>query len=128
MLINIYCIKSQLSVVLNLSPYCLPTRLVICLHPTPLHNIPTPNPPQLQGSGVTDTIKSGIADVSYYTYQPELLMYGMLCALLAAGIWLALATFLELPVSTTHTIVGAIIGMSMVAMGPDSVVWTCKLF
>jgi sodium-dependent phosphate transporter len=77
----------------------------------------------LLGSGVTDTIKSGIAKVSAYTYEPELLMYGMVCALLAAGLWLALATFLELPVSTTHSIVGAIIGMSMVAAGPDSVVW-----
>ena len=51
-------------------------------------------------------------------------MYGMLCALLATGLWLALATFLELPVSTTHSIVGAIIGMSLIAAGPDSIVWT----
>ena len=78
----------------------------------------------LLGSGVTDTIKSGIAKVSAYTYQPELLMYGMVCALLSAGLWLLLATFLELPVSTTHSIVGAIIGMSMVAAGADSIIWT----
>lgn len=77
----------------------------------------------LLGSGVTDTIKSGIAKPEAYTYSPDLLMYGMLCALLSAGLWLALATFLELPVSTTHTIVGSIIGMSMVAAGADSVVW-----
>ncbi|KAG7668943.1 hypothetical protein KSW81_003955 [Nannochloris sp. 'desiccata'] len=77
----------------------------------------------LLGSGVTDTIKSGIAKVSAYTYEPELLMYGMVCALLATGIWLALATFLELPVSTTHSIVGALIGMSLAASGVDSVVW-----
>jgi len=78
----------------------------------------------LLGSGVTDTIKSGIAKVSSYTYTPELLMYGMLCALFSAGLWLLLATTLELPVSTTHSIVGAIVGMSMVAAGADSVVWT----
>lgn len=78
----------------------------------------------LLGSGVTDTIKSGIAKVSAYTAYPDLLMYGMLCALLATGLWLALATFLELPVSTTHSIVGAIIGMSLVARGGDSVIWT----
>ncbi|KAG7668922.1 hypothetical protein Ndes2437B_g06656 [Nannochloris sp. 'desiccata'] len=78
----------------------------------------------LLGAGVTDTIKSGIADLSYYTATPDLLMYGMLCALLATGLWLALATFLELPVSTTHSIVGALIGMSMIAKGPDSVIWT----
>lgn len=77
----------------------------------------------LLGSGVTDTIKSGIAKPEAYTYSPDLLMYGMLCALLSAGLWLALATFLELPVSTTHTIVGSIIGMSMVSAGADSVVW-----
>ncbi len=77
----------------------------------------------LLGSGVTDTIKSGIAKTESYTYSPELLMYGMLCALLSAGLWLALATFLELPVSTTHTIVGSIVGMSMVAAGADSVIW-----
>ena len=73
---------------------------------------------------MTDTIKSGIAKVSAYTYEPELLMYGMVCALLSAGLWLLLATFLELPVSTTHSIVGAIIGMSMVAAGPDSIIWS----
>ena len=78
----------------------------------------------LLGSGVTDTIKSGIANVNYYAAYPDLLMYGMLCALLATGLWLALATFLELPVSTTHSIVGAIIGMSLVARGADSVIWT----
>eukprot|EP00889_Picochlorum_renovo_P002545 jgi/Picre1/29575/NNA_004961.t1 len=77
----------------------------------------------LLGSGVTSTIRSGIAKPEAYTYSPDLLMYGMLCALLSAGLWLALATFLELPVSTTHSIVGAIIGMSMIAAGADSVVW-----
>lgn len=51
-------------------------------------------------------------------------MYGMLCALTAAGMWLALATFLELPVSTTHTTVAGIVGFSLVAAGGDAVVWT----
>lgn len=78
----------------------------------------------LLGSGVTDTIRSGIAKSSAYTYQPELLMYGMLCALAAAGIWLLIATYLELPVSTTHSIVGAIIGMSLVCAGGGSIIWT----
>lgn len=77
----------------------------------------------LLGSGVTSTIRKGIADPDAYIYSPDLLMYGMLCALLSTGIWLALATFLELPVSTTHTMVGSIIGMSMVAQGADSVIW-----
>ena len=77
----------------------------------------------LLGSGVTDTIRKGIAKPEAYQYSPDLLMYGMLCAMLSAGLWLALATFLELPVSTTHSMIGAIIGMSMVAAGADSVVW-----
>lgn len=77
----------------------------------------------LLGSGVTDTIRKGIAKPEAYVYSPDLLMYGMLCAMLSAGLWLALATFLELPVSTTHSMIGAIIGMSMVAAGADSVVW-----
>ena len=77
----------------------------------------------LLGSGVTSTIRKGIAKIESYTYSPELLMYMMLCAMLSAGLWLALATFLELPVSTTHSMVGAIVGGSMVAAGADSVVW-----
>ncbi len=77
----------------------------------------------LLGSGVTSTIRKGIAKIDSYTYSPELLMYMMLCAMLSAGLWLALATFLELPVSTTHSMVGAIVGASMIAAGADSVVW-----
>ena len=77
----------------------------------------------LLGSGVTDTIKSGIADINDYQQYPDLLMFGMVCALFATGIWLALATFLELPVSTTHAIVGAIIGFSLVARGGGSIIW-----
>ncbi|KAL4434398.1 hypothetical protein ABPG75_000839 [Micractinium tetrahymenae] len=78
----------------------------------------------LLGAGVTNTIRSNIANLSYYTNKPDLYMYGMLCAMLATGIWLIVATYLELPVSTTHSIVGAVIGMSMVAAGADSVVWS----
>lgn len=80
----------------------------------------------LMGAGVTDTIRSGIANLDAYLYTPGLLMYGMLCALLSAGIWLLVATYWELPVSTTHSIVGAILGMSLVAAGPNSVLWSAK--
>lgn len=76
------------------------------------------------GAGVTNTIRSNIANVKAYTDKPDLYMYGMLCAMLATGIWLILATYLELPVSTTHSIVGAVLGFSMIAAGPDSVVWS----
>jgi hypothetical protein len=49
---------------------------------------------------------------------------GMLCAMMATGIWLIIATYWELPVSTTHSIVGAIIGMTMVSAGPSAVIWS----
>lgn len=60
----------------------------------------------LLGRGVTDTIKSGIVDPKAFADSPEILMYGMFCALLASGTWLLVATWLELPVSTTHSIIG----------------------
>ena len=58
------------------------------------------------GRGVTDTVRSGIVDRDAFAGQPEVLMYGMMCALMAAGIWLIVATYFELPVSTTHSIIG----------------------
>jgi phosphate/sulfate permease len=60
----------------------------------------------LLGRGVTDTIKSGIVQQSAFEDAPEILLYGMYCALMAAALWLILATALELPVSTTHAIFG----------------------
>lgn len=78
----------------------------------------------LMGSGVTSTIRSGIANLNYYLDKPDVLAYGMLCAMLATGIWLLIATYWELPVSTTHSIVGAIVGMTMVSAGPDAVIWS----
>ena len=77
----------------------------------------------LMGGAVTETIRKGIADVSQYTAEPEVLMYGMMCVLLAVGIWLLVATKLGMPVSTTHSTVGAVMGMSMVARGSNSVYW-----
>jgi sodium-dependent phosphate transporter len=82
----------------------------------------------VQGAGVADTIRSKIANLDYYKQKPDLYMYGMLCALLATGIWLILATYLELPVSTTHSIVGSVIGMSMIAAGADSGEQACLHF
>ena len=58
----------------------------------------------LMGSGVTSTIRRGIADLDQFDGAPELLMYGMMCALAATSAWLLIATRLELPVSTTHTV------------------------
>ncbi|TEW53903.1 inorganic phosphate transporter [Psychromonas sp. RZ22] len=78
----------------------------------------------LAGGEVTSTIRKGIIDVSYFIDQPELLAFGMTAALLAAGLWLIIASFFGWPVSTTHSIVGAIVGFSAVGVGVDSVMWS----
>lgn len=77
----------------------------------------------LAGGEVTSTIRKGMVDSSMFADSPELLVYGMLSALLAAGVWLLLATRSGLPVSTTHSIVGAIVGFAAVTMGIDAVQW-----
>ncbi len=62
---------------------------------------------------VAKTIRKGIADVNCYKDNPGLLIYGMTCVIIAVAIWLVLASYLELPVSTTHSCVGGIIGMTL---------------
>jgi len=78
----------------------------------------------LAGGEVTSTIRKGIIDASFYIDSPELLVFGMTAALLAAGLWLIIASYFGWPVSTTHTIVGAIVGFSAVGVGVDSVTWS----
>ncbi|MGZ0246328.1 MAG: inorganic phosphate transporter [Alphaproteobacteria bacterium] len=77
----------------------------------------------LAGGSVTKTIRKGIIDPSAIADRPELLVFGMLAALLAAGCWLALASFRGWPVSTTHSIVGAIVGFAVAGIGVDAVAW-----
>lgn len=77
----------------------------------------------IAGGSVTKTIRKGIIDPSAISGSPELLVYGMLAALLAAGIWLMVASTRGWPVSTTHTIVGAIVGFASVGIGVDAVNW-----
>ncbi len=77
----------------------------------------------LAGGDVTATIRKGIIDTGPLMDQPELLVYGMMSALLAAGIWLLIASMLGWPVSTTHTIVGAIVGFAIVGISFDAVKW-----
>lgn len=78
----------------------------------------------LAGGQVTETIRKGMIDTSLLAGTPELLIYGMLASLLAAGIWLMVATRFGWPVSTTHTIVGAIVGFAAVGIGVDAVKWS----
>lgn len=77
----------------------------------------------LAGGQVTATIRKGIVDASLFVDQPELLVFGMLAALLAAGIWLLVATRFGWPVSTTHSIVGAVVGFAAVGVGIEAVKW-----
>jgi PiT family inorganic phosphate transporter len=77
----------------------------------------------LAGGEVTSTIRKGIIDPALFVDIPELLVYGMISALLAAATWLLVASVLGWPVSTTHSIVGAIIGFAAIGVSPDTVAW-----
>ncbi len=77
----------------------------------------------LAGGQVTSTIRKGIIDSGSIADTPEVLVFGMLAALLAAAIWLAIASKRGWPVSTTHSIVGAIVGFAAVGIGMDAVKW-----
>ena len=78
----------------------------------------------LAGSQVTDTIKKGIVSPTLFAGDPDLFARGMLAALLAGALWLNLATWLGQPVSTTHSIIGAIIGFGIAEKGLSAVVWS----
>ena len=78
----------------------------------------------LAGGEVTSTIRKGIVDAEVFHDSPDLLVFGMLSALLAAGTWLMIASFKGWPVSTTHSIVGAIVGFAAVGVSTDAVNWT----
>lgn len=77
----------------------------------------------LAGGEVTSTIRKGIVDTDLLAGSPELLIYGMLASLLSAGTWLLIASRRGWPVSTTHTIVGAIVGFAAIGIGIDAVQW-----
>ena len=75
----------------------------------------------LAGGHVTDTVRKGMLDLSMMTR--EQLIYGMLGSLASAGTLLVVATRFGLPISTTHSIVGAIVGFGAIAVGVDAVKW-----
>ena len=77
----------------------------------------------LAGGAVTSTIRTGIVDSELLAGSPELLIYGMLASLLAAAIWLLISSKKGWPVSTTHSIVGALVGFAGVGIGLDAVHW-----
>jgi PiT family inorganic phosphate transporter len=77
----------------------------------------------LAGGEVTATIRKGIIDAEVMANHPELMVYGMLAALLAAATWLLIASIQGWPVSTTHSIVGAIVGFAAVGISVEAIHW-----
>lgn len=77
----------------------------------------------IAGGHVTETIRKGMIDPAAFSSNPEILLFGMLAALLAAAIWLMFASGRGWPVSTTHAIVGAVVGFAIAAIGVESVNW-----
>jgi solute carrier family 20 (sodium-dependent phosphate transporter) len=77
----------------------------------------------LLGAAVTNTIRSKIFDPDLYTEHPDIIMLGMFSAVMTGTIMLWTATYFAMPVSTTHTIVGSIMGFSIAAKGFDSINW-----
>ncbi len=77
----------------------------------------------LVGAHVTGTIRSGLFDPTLLVGQEQTLMFGMLAALLAAGVWLQIATYFGYPVSTTHSIVGAILGFAIIVLPAQAINW-----
>jgi len=77
----------------------------------------------LVGGHVSDTVRKGMLDPNIFADQPLHLVYGMIAALVASAIWLHLASYLGWPVSTTHAVVGAIVGFGVIAGGVDAINW-----
>ncbi|XP_028827211.1 sodium-dependent phosphate transporter 1-B [Denticeps clupeoides] len=77
----------------------------------------------LLGAKVSETIRKGIIDVGMYNGSEHVLMAGSVSAMFGSAVWQLLASFLKLPISGTHCIVGATIGYSLVAKGPEGVKW-----
>jgi len=77
----------------------------------------------LGGNEVSDTIRTGIIDVSQFANHPQLLIYGMLSVLLASAVWITVASFLGMPVSITNAIVGALVGVGAIMLGLHAIHW-----
>lgn len=77
----------------------------------------------LVGSHVTDTVRKGIIDTGAFTEDPRVLAHGMVCAMLGAAVCLNLASYFGMPVSTTHSIVGGIIGFGILRAGCGNIHW-----
>ncbi|KAL3461742.1 phosphate transporter [Aspergillus heterothallicus] len=75
------------------------------------------------GATVADTIRTKVVDLDLFDHNAPLLMLGMMCALVASSLYLTFATKIGLPVSTTHSIMGGVIGMGIALVGSDGIKW-----
>jgi len=77
----------------------------------------------LVGSHVANTIREGIIKTNFFVTDPQVLAHGMVCAMLAAAVWLNIASCFGMPVSTTHSIVGAVFGFGLLTAGVSHIHW-----
>jgi len=75
------------------------------------------------GSYVSETVESGIINVDLLRDTPLVLAYGMVASLISAGIWLQIASYFGWPVSTTHSIIGSVVGFGAIVVGVEGVYW-----
>jgi inorganic phosphate transporter, PiT family len=78
----------------------------------------------LFGRQVSSTLATSIADPDLFSTQPQTLLLGMIAVLISCGLWLQIATAKNLPVASSHAVVGAIAGFSWVAAGAQAVKWS----
>ncbi len=82
----------------------------------------------LVGSHVANTIRKGIVDPLQFSDKPILFVFGMMAAVLGSALWVNIATFFKLPVSTTHSIIGGVVGFGLVSVGIAGIKWKIVLF
>ncbi len=81
----------------------------------------------LVGAHVANTIRKGLVDPLEFVDTPELFVYGMLAAVLGSALWVNIATYFKLPVSTTHSIIGGVLGFGLVSVGAAGIHWNVVL-
>ena len=75
------------------------------------------------GGNVSKTMQQGIVNPTFFAHDPKILLYGMLSSLIATALWLQVASYFGWPVSTTHAIVGALLGFGALVGGMHTVEW-----
>ena len=82
----------------------------------------------LVGSYVANTIRKGLVDPLQFSDKAILFVFGMLAAVLGSALWVNIATYFKLPVSTTHSIIGGVVGFGLVSVGIAGIKWKIVLF